>query len=155
VALVLERELLGQSPVGALENLWRVRSWPMFDRLLLEKWVDGNVALLGDLVSRHVVGTDDDGERLEAWARALREYNEIREPRTSRVQTTARVWGESWHLDEPVALWARERLRRRRPFGLRNLPRQEAGESNSTDSIAAGWVSLDRGLHGTRIDCLP
>jgi salicylate hydroxylase len=107
----------------------------MFDRLPLEKWIDGNVALLGDaahpmlqylaqgacqaledahvlgdLVSRHIIGADDDGERREAWARALREYNEIREPRTSRVQSTARVWGESWHLDEPVAVLVRNML---------------------------------------------
>ncbi|MEA5455046.1 FAD-dependent monooxygenase [Sinomonas sp. JGH33] len=118
----------------ALENLWRVRSWPMFDRLPLANWVDGNVALLGDaahpmlqylaqgacqaledahvlggLVREHVLPADD-GERREAWALALREYNEIREPRTSRVQTTARVWGESWHMDEPVAVLIRNML---------------------------------------------
>jgi salicylate hydroxylase len=118
----------------ALENLWRVRSWPMFDRLPLEKWVDGNVALLGDaahamlqylaqgacqaLEDAHVLGSlvservlmADDGDRREAWAEALREYNEIREPRTSRVQTTARMWGESWHVDEPVAVLVRNML---------------------------------------------
>jgi salicylate hydroxylase len=119
----------------ALENLWRVRSWPMFDRLPLANWVDGNVALLGDaahpmlqylaqgacqaledahvlggLVRERVLPASDDGERRLAWARALREYNEIREPRTSRIQTTARVWGESWHVDEPVAVLVRNML---------------------------------------------
>ena len=118
----------------ALENLWRVRSWPMFDRLPLSNWVDGNVALLGDAAHpmlqylaqgacqaledadvlgrlvRERVTTADDGERPRAWAGALREYNEIREPRTSRVQTTARVWGESWHVDEPVAVLVRNML---------------------------------------------
>ncbi|WP_422935257.1 FAD-dependent monooxygenase [Sinomonas sp. P47F7] len=119
----------------ALENLWRVRSWPMFDRLPLPTWVDGNMALLGDAahpmlqylaqgacqaledahvlgdaVRRRVLPASDDGGRREAWALALREFNEVREPRTSRVQTTARVWGESWHVDEPIAVLVRNML---------------------------------------------
>jgi salicylate hydroxylase len=118
----------------ALKNLWRVRSWPMFDRLPLAKWTDGNIALLGD--SAHAMlqylaqgacqALEDAevltervqervlpaaaGDRREAWAEALREYNEIREPRTTRVQTTGRVWGESWHVDDPIAVLVRNML---------------------------------------------
>ena len=119
---------------SALKNLWRVRSWPMFDRIPISKWTDGNVALLGDsahamlqylaqgacqaledveVLTREVrenVTTAQPAERREAWARALRTYNEVREPRTTRVQTIARIWGESWHVDEPVAVLVRNML---------------------------------------------
>lgn len=119
---------------AALVNLWRVRSWPMFDRLPLPNWVDGNIALLGDaahpmlqylaqgacqaLEDAHVLGglvrdlvlPASDDERRDAWAHALRAYNDLREPRTSRVQTTARVWGESWHVDDRVAVFVRNML---------------------------------------------
>ena len=119
---------------SALKNLWRVRSWPMFDRVPIPKWTEGTVALLGDSahamlqylaqgacqaledvevltreVREAVVGAPA-GERREAWTQALRSYNEVREPRTSRIQTTARVWGESWHVDEPVAVLLRNML---------------------------------------------
>jgi salicylate hydroxylase len=33
------------------------------------------------------------------WGEAIRQVNEIRAPHTARVQSTARAWGESWHVD--------------------------------------------------------
>ena len=35
----------------------------------------------------------------EAWDTAARKFNRIRAPHTARVQQTARLWGESWHVD--------------------------------------------------------
>ena len=35
----------------------------------------------------------------KAWDTAAREFNRIRAPHTARVQQTARLWGESWHVD--------------------------------------------------------
>ena len=39
-----------------------------------------------------------DGQDPEAWDEALHTFNAARSTRTARVQTTARVWGESWHV---------------------------------------------------------
>jgi salicylate hydroxylase len=39
-----------------------------------------------------------EGVNPEAWDTALQEFNDIRAGRTARVQRTARVWGESWHV---------------------------------------------------------
>ena len=54
--------------------------------------------------------------------RAAREFNRIRAPHTARVQRTARLWGESWHVDG-IAANATElavlRTRRRRTTATR------------------------------------
>jgi hypothetical protein len=39
------------------------------------------------------------GEGAGDWPAALARYAEIRFPRTSRVQQTARLWGDIWHVD--------------------------------------------------------
>jgi hypothetical protein len=39
-----------------------------------------------------------EGINPEAWDEAIREFNSVRAGRTARVQRTARVWGESWHV---------------------------------------------------------
>jgi salicylate hydroxylase len=39
-----------------------------------------------------------EGVNPEAWDTAIKEFNGIRAGRTARVQRTARVWGESWHV---------------------------------------------------------
>jgi 2-polyprenyl-6-methoxyphenol hydroxylase-like FAD-dependent oxidoreductase len=46
------------------------------------------------------VGTvfTDSGVNPGAWDGAIAEFNSIRAGRTARVQTTARIWGESWHV---------------------------------------------------------
>ena len=39
-----------------------------------------------------------DGVNPGAWDSAIREFNTLRAGSTARVQRTARVWGESWHV---------------------------------------------------------
>jgi salicylate hydroxylase len=48
-------------------------------------------------VSRNQVFTPE-GIDAGAWEAAFREFNEARAARTARVQRTARIWGESWHV---------------------------------------------------------
>lgn len=105
----------------ALNNLGRSIRWPMYDRDPIENWVSGRLALIGDAahpmlqylaqgacqaledaavlqdVTRSTVFAGD-GVDTSAWDQALRRFNEIRAPRTARVQRTARLWGESWHV---------------------------------------------------------
>lgn len=106
---------------AALQNVGTGMRWPMYDREPAENWVSGRLLLIGDaahpmlqylaqgacqaledaavlqeLSAGAVFGTGASGPT--AWDGVLRNFNEIRAPRTARVQRTARVWGESWHV---------------------------------------------------------
>ncbi len=99
-------------------SLWRDRRWAMYDRLPIAEWVDGRMALTGDAAHpmlqylaqgacqaiedayclgsqavKHSVGGAPD------WPAALREYGAVCTERTARVQSTARTWGDIWHVD--------------------------------------------------------
>ena len=119
---------------AALDNLDHAQRWPMFDRVPIENWVDGNIALAGDAahpmlqyLAQGACQALEDAAALEAiaagtvfadaerhdpsqWNAVFREYNAVRAPRTARVQTTARVWGESWHFTAPVERTVRNML---------------------------------------------
>ena len=106
----------------SLKHLWHGIRWPMFDREPIEQWVDGRMLLIGDAahpmlqylaqgacqaledaaalqeLTRGTVFVDGRVD-VSAWQQVFDEFTEIRQPRTARVQTTARVWGESWHVD--------------------------------------------------------
>jgi len=116
--------------------LGRENRWPMYDRLPIPTWVQGRIALLGDAahpmlqylaqggcqaiedaaalaaaLERH----DHDGTATGGGvAPALRSYEDVRAPRTARVQRAARTWGEIWHLDGAGKLVRDELFRRRR-----------------------------------------
>ncbi len=116
----------------ALPALQRNFRWPTFDRDPVAHWVDGRTALLGDaahpmlqylaqgacqaiedaaalagLFAAHdPVGGDGSGV-----PRALAAYQDLRAPRTARVQRSARVWGDIWHLDGTGALVRNELFR--------------------------------------------
>lgn len=105
----------------ALKNLATGIRWPMYDRDPIENWVAGRMVLMGDAahpmlqylaqgacqaledaavlqdVSHGTVFTDD-GVDPGAWDQAISDFNAARAARTARVQRTARVWGESWHV---------------------------------------------------------
>jgi salicylate hydroxylase len=105
----------------ALKNLGTSMRWPMYDRDPIENWVAGRMVLMGDAahpmlqylaqgacqaledaavlqdVSNATVFTAD-GVNPEAWDDAIKEFNNVRAGRTARVQRTARIWGESWHV---------------------------------------------------------
>lgn len=117
----------------ALDNLWKNVRWPMYDREPIDNWIDGRLVLTGDAahpmlqylaqgacqaiedadvmqsLARGTVFTDD-GIKPEAWDGVLKAFNDARAPRTARVQRTARVWGESWHVGEGIAHTLRNML---------------------------------------------
>ena len=53
---------------------------------------------------------DPENHDASQWNAVFRAYNAVRQPRTARIQTTARVWGESWHLTGPVERTVRNML---------------------------------------------
>jgi 3-hydroxybenzoate 6-monooxygenase len=106
-----------------LPLMWRDKWWRMFDRDPLLHWVHGRVALLGDaahpplqymaqgaimaiedgwVLAEHVAAQQavrsESGSGVD-WDAALAAYDAVRPPHCARVQTTARAWGELWHLD--------------------------------------------------------
>ena len=105
----------------ALKNLGTGMRWPMYDRDPIENWVAGRMVLMGDAAhpmlqylaqgacqaledaavlqdaSNGTVFTPD-GVNPGGWDDAIREFNNLRAGRTARVQRTARIWGESWHV---------------------------------------------------------
>ena len=105
----------------ALKNLAIGIRWPMYDRDPIENWVAGRLVLMGDAAhpmlqylaqgagqaledaavlqdaSRGTVFADD-GFDAGAWDQAIHQFNKKRAARTARIQRTARIWGESWHV---------------------------------------------------------
>ncbi|MGW0882566.1 FAD-dependent oxidoreductase [Streptomyces sp. NPDC002671] len=110
--------------------MWRDRWWQMLDRDPVETWVHGRIALLGDAahpplqyMAQGAIMAIEDGwvlaehyARLAAeaapegrrpdWDAVLVAYEAVRVEHCRRILTTARAWGELWHLD------GAERLRR-------------------------------------------
>ncbi|RYP87721.1 FAD-binding protein [Nocardioides guangzhouensis] len=106
-----------------LPLMWRDKWWRMFDRDPIETWVHGRIALLGDaahpplqyMAQGAVMAIEDGwvlGEHVAAqgaartatgsgvdWDAALAAYDAVRPEHCHRVVTTARSWGELWHLD--------------------------------------------------------
>jgi 3-hydroxybenzoate 6-monooxygenase len=103
--------------------MWRERWWRMFDRDPIMSWVHGRIALLGDAahpplqyMAQGAIMAIEDGwvlaEHVGAqqpvrtasgsgvdWDAALAAYDAVRPEHCRRVVTTARSWGELWHLD--------------------------------------------------------
>ncbi|MGY1620875.1 FAD-dependent monooxygenase [Geodermatophilus sp. SYSU D00965] len=102
---------------AGLPLMWRDRWWRMYDRDPIPHWVQGRLALTGDaahpplqylaqgavmaiedawVLSEHVGAQLAEG-RLD-WDAALAAYDAVRPEHCRRVLTTARAWGELWHL---------------------------------------------------------
>ncbi|MGW0173302.1 FAD-dependent monooxygenase [Rhodococcus sp. NPDC003322] len=101
--------------------MWRDKWWRMFDRDPISNWVHGRIALLGDaahpplqymaqgaimaiedgwVLAEHVARLrDTDPGAAVDWDATLASYNAVRPEHCRRVLTTARAWGELWHLD--------------------------------------------------------
>jgi salicylate hydroxylase len=128
--------MCGQIRKG-LPLMWRDRWWRMFDRDPLPNWVHGRVALLGDAahpplqyMAQGAVMAIEDGWVLAThvaaqravrtvsgsgvdWDAALAAYNAVRPEHCRRVLTTARAWGELWHLEGTARLQRNVLLRAR------------------------------------------
>ena len=116
-----------------LPLMWRDRWWRMFDREPLMHWVQGRLALTGDaahpplqyLAQGAVMAIEDawvlsehaGAHRLPDgsvdWDAALAAYDAVRPEHCRRVLTTARAWGELWHLDGEQRELRNELLRAR------------------------------------------
>ncbi|BEP14855.1 3-hydroxybenzoate 6-hydroxylase [Acidothermaceae bacterium B102] len=112
--------------------LGRDHRWPMYDRLPTTSWTAGRVALMGDaahpMLQYLAQGACQAMEDAMALTRALAGrdltvahvvadglagYRDERTPRTARVQTSARAWGEIWHVDGVAKLLRDELFRDR------------------------------------------
>ncbi|MEV8639192.1 FAD-dependent monooxygenase [Streptosporangium sp. NPDC051023] len=106
-----------------LPLMWRDRWWRMYDRDPIMTWVTGRIALLGDaahpplqyMAQGAIMAIEDGwvlGEHVAAqraqrtgggsgvdWDAAFAAYEAVRPEHCRRVVTTARAWGELWHLE--------------------------------------------------------
>ncbi|WAL68453.1 FAD-dependent monooxygenase [Amycolatopsis cynarae] len=119
----------------AIPSLQRNHRWPMYDREPVRNWSKGRITLLGDaahpMLQYLAQGAGQallDGAALaatlpplggapwggDALASALGGYQDLRVGFAGRVQSTARVWGDIWHVDEPVPTLLRDEVFRSR-----------------------------------------
>jgi 2-polyprenyl-6-methoxyphenol hydroxylase-like FAD-dependent oxidoreductase len=108
----------------ALLTIKRDRRWPMYDRLPVESWHRNRIVLLGDaahpMLQYLAQGANQALEDAIAFGDALAAhpddipgaiaaYEAARIGHTSRVVTSARAWGDLWHVpqDEIAARDAR------------------------------------------------
>jgi salicylate hydroxylase len=121
-----------------------VYKWGLFDRDPMKEWSRGRVTLLGDAahpmlpyLSQGAAMAMEDAlvlarmlaQHREDIGHALRQYENIRVPRTTRVQLASREQGKKNHLVSP---WARLR----RDIGYRVKGLINAQESG----LKAGWI---------------
>jgi 2-polyprenyl-6-methoxyphenol hydroxylase-like FAD-dependent oxidoreductase len=98
----------------ALPTIGRTRRWRLYDRKPVAGWSRGRIVLLGDaahpmlqyLAQGACQALEDAvclSERVREYGndleRAFVEYEELRAPRTARVQSNARVFGDIIHAD--------------------------------------------------------
>ena len=129
--------------IGAASD-WR--KWPLFDRPPLARWSRGSVTLLGDaahpmlpFLAQGAAQSIEDAAvlgqcaaaRPTDLARAFSDYEQLRKPRTARVQLESRKMARVYHLARPAS-YARDAV-------LRSLgPRRLAARY---DWLYAGPVS--------------
>lgn len=113
----------------ALPSLQRDRRWAMYDRDPAPGWTAGRMTLLGDaahpmlqylaqgacqaIQDAGVLGDLLGPSLADGPEAAFAEYERRRRAQASRVQTTARTWGDIWHLDG-VGMLVRDELFRSR-----------------------------------------
>ena len=125
--------------VAGLASIQRENRWPMYDREPISTWTNGNVTLLGDaahaMLQYLAQGAGQslldgaaladalaplaDGPDGGHWSAgdvkaALHRYEADRVAAAATVQSTGRLWGDIWHVDEPVQVLLRDEAFRRR-----------------------------------------
>ncbi|MGA7918581.1 MAG: FAD-dependent monooxygenase [Candidatus Acidiferrales bacterium] len=122
------------------ENIFK---WGLFDRDPMSTWSAGRLTLLGDaahpmlpFLSQGAAMAIEDGYVLGAVlaenadpALALKRYEALRLPRTSRVQLESRKRGETYHISSPLRRLYRDAL-----YRLRQMVNPQ------TTGIQADWV---------------
>lgn len=107
------------SPVirSILSKATVLNRWALYDRLPLSKWSDGRVVMLGDachpmlpFLAQGAVMAIEDAYVLAglvsakgALGEALTRYEDMRKPRTSRVQAGARSNADLFHRTNPIS----------------------------------------------------
>ncbi|NLU71168.1 3-hydroxybenzoate 6-hydroxylase [Streptomyces sp. HNM0575] len=124
-----------------VKSLWRDRRWPMYDREPIPEWTAGRLALTGDAahpmlqyLAQGACQALEDAACLAAetvrhrapgggcdWPRALRSYEAARTVRTAEVQSAARAWGETWHVDGFARTLRNTLFRDRDPADFRHI----------------------------------
>ncbi|WP_327712764.1 FAD-dependent monooxygenase [Streptomyces sp. NBC_00464] len=111
----LEERFAGtcQTVRDALPLIARDRRWPLYDRLPIDNWVHGRIALLGDAAHpmlqylaqgacqalEDAVALGQSFGRFTNPADAFATYSDQRRERAARIQTNARRFGEICHLE--------------------------------------------------------
>ena len=122
----MQQRFAGAHPLveRALHYISTQFRWPMFDRLPINNWTDGNITLLGDaahpmlqyLAQGGVQALEDAfvlGEALaenDSYNAAFLQYQAERQPRSAMVQTSARKWGEIIHAEDDITLLLRQAI---------------------------------------------
>lgn len=123
----LERRFASSHPIvqHSLTFINRQFRWPMADRNPISNWTDGYITLLGDAahpmlqyLAQGGVQALEDASYLadmlhihgDDYAKAFQEYQIERQPRSARVQTSARKWGEIIHAEDPTAILLRNTI---------------------------------------------
>ena len=97
---------------SALTQFRRNRRWPMFDRLPVTRWSRNRITMIGDAAHpmlqylaqgaaqalEDAVALGDAVANSDDVPAAFAAYEAARVARTARVQTTARAWGDYWHV---------------------------------------------------------
>lgn len=155
----LDRRFAGTCPQvrGALPSLARQQRWPMFDMAPLASWAAGRVVLMGDaahpmlqyLAQGACQAIEDAAALGAAFAHsagdgdapdvgtAFAAYELARTAHTARVQRTARVWGDIWHVDGLAMLLRDEAFRLRPPDDYRHVDWVYAGDASGSSSAAS------------------
>lgn len=109
----------------AVTYIQRQRRWPMYDREPIHNWVSGSIALIGDAAHPMLQYMAQGGcqaledvacltellnEHGDDTAGAFQVFQQERIPRTTKVQRSARNWGEMIHATDPITILLRNTL---------------------------------------------
>lgn len=112
----------------------------MYDRIPISNWSNGRLMLVGDAAHATLqylaqgacqsiedaevlgsqVGKHRDGESVD-WEEVFSATQQIRAPQASKVQTTARTWGDIWHVDGLARSLHNELLATRSPNDYKHI----------------------------------
>jgi salicylate hydroxylase len=112
----------------ALSFIQRQIRWPMYDRLPISNWTKGNITLLGDAahpmlqyLAQGGVQALEDASYLadmlkehDSYEGAFKAFQEERLPRTAKVQSSARTWGEIIHAEDQISILLRNMIFKQR-----------------------------------------